>query len=72
MSRRTPRSRVVSTRFTHDEYDALTQVAQRLGIDLSELIRRGSLALTYPPPPAASQTTLTLSAPLVRVDWGNA
>lgn len=72
MSRKTPRTKVISTRFTADEHDALTQLAQRLGIDLSELIRRGALGLTYPPPPVPSQTLHTVSAPLIRVEWRTA
>lgn len=61
---RVKRERIISTRVTHDEYAELEQLAARIGISLGELIRRASLAATYPPMAVSGST---LSAPLVRL-----
>jgi ribosomal protein L12E/L44/L45/RPP1/RPP2 len=63
------RSRIVSLRLSDDEHRALAEVAAVVGVDLSELIRRAALALTYPAP--STPTTGTMSAPLVRVMVGD-
>jgi hypothetical protein len=69
MSKRPQRTKVTSMRLTDEEHAELSALAERLGIDLSELIRRAALSLTYPAPPTPSQATYTLSAQLVRMNW---
>lgn len=59
------RDRIVSLRLSADEHQLLSDLAETIGIPLSELVRRGALALTYPPSTATFGGTA--SAPLVRV-----
>lgn len=63
------RDKVVSMRLTAEEHAALSAIAERHCVDLSELIRRAALALTYPPPPVPDHATFTLSAPLARIGY---
>lgn len=69
MSDRPSRDQVVSVRFTEDERAALEAQAASVGVVLSELIRRASLALLFPPPPVPSAGTFTTTGALARVQF---
>lgn len=69
MSDQTPRDRVVSVRFSEDERAALEAQAASVGVALSELIRRTSLALLFPPPPVPSAGTFTTTGALARIKF---